>query len=225
MLKELHPLPAPAAMQQAPDGATSAVDCHNENCPSETKHGLSTRATADGMRNATFCLVLRGDTPTSRRLFDAIVAGCIPVIISDGKHFLPFEVSALDYRLFSVRISEDVCSSSCARCPWSTATRSCRRWTLCAPTSPMVTGASRLRRALDQAVRCSASWTSCAPLLPRLVGRCRQALRLVGLTAVRHHRRQTSEQRMHNDSNGRLVCRALMTQAFFAEGSTVRFTF
>ena len=31
---------------------------------------------------STFCLVLPGDSVTSRRLFDAIVAGCVPVIVT-----------------------------------------------------------------------------------------------------------------------------------------------
>jgi hypothetical protein len=39
--------------------------------------------------NSRFCLHLQGDTTTSRRLFDAIAAGCIPVIIADGVN-LPF---------------------------------------------------------------------------------------------------------------------------------------
>lgn len=30
-----------------------------------------------------FCMHVAGDTPTSRRLFDAMVAGCIPVVLSD----------------------------------------------------------------------------------------------------------------------------------------------
>lgn len=43
-----------------------------------------------------FCLNPAGDTPSSARLFDAIVSGCIPVIISDELE-LPFE-GILDYR-------------------------------------------------------------------------------------------------------------------------------
>ena len=43
-----------------------------------------------------FCLSPAGDTPSSARLFDAIVSGCIPVIISDELE-LPFE-GILDYR-------------------------------------------------------------------------------------------------------------------------------
>ncbi|PPR99009.1 hypothetical protein GOBAR_AA21649 [Gossypium barbadense] len=44
-----------------------------------------------------------GDTPSSARLFDAIVSGCIPVIISDELE-LPFE-GILDYRKMAVFIS------------------------------------------------------------------------------------------------------------------------
>lgn len=38
---------------------------------------------AEGMRRAIFCLAPRGDTGSSRRIYDAIVAGCIPVIVAD----------------------------------------------------------------------------------------------------------------------------------------------
>jgi hypothetical protein len=48
------------------------------------------------MRKSLFCLSPAGDTPSSARLFDAIVSGCIPVIISDELE-LPFE-GILDYR-------------------------------------------------------------------------------------------------------------------------------
>ncbi|XP_019422356.1 PREDICTED: probable arabinosyltransferase ARAD1 [Lupinus angustifolius] len=53
-------------------------------------------AAQSGMRNSLFCLNPAGDTPSSARLFDAIVSGCIPVIVSDELE-LPFE-GILDYR-------------------------------------------------------------------------------------------------------------------------------
>lgn len=65
---------------------------------------FSPQAYTDGMSNASFCLVPRGDTPTSRRLFDAIMAGCIPVIVSSGIA-LPFE-TILNYSTFSVQLDE-----------------------------------------------------------------------------------------------------------------------
>ncbi|KAJ8609963.1 hypothetical protein CTAYLR_008078 [Chrysophaeum taylorii] len=36
---------------------------------------------ASSMHRAEYCLVMCGDTPTSRRLFDAIVAGCVPLVV------------------------------------------------------------------------------------------------------------------------------------------------
>ncbi|KAK8593809.1 hypothetical protein V6N12_045882 [Hibiscus sabdariffa] len=56
-----------------------------------------------GMRTSTFCLSPAGDTPSSARLFDAIVSGCIPVIISDELE-LPFE-GILDYRKIAIFVS------------------------------------------------------------------------------------------------------------------------
>jgi len=41
---------------------------------------------AEQMAAHAFCVVPVGDTPTSRRLFDAMVAGCVPIIIADNLH-------------------------------------------------------------------------------------------------------------------------------------------
>lgn len=51
-----------------------------------------------GMASSKFCLNIAGDTPSSNRLFDAIVNHCVPVIISDEIE-LPFE-DVLDYSEF-----------------------------------------------------------------------------------------------------------------------------
>uniref|UniRef100_A0A1D1Y8A1 Putative glucuronosyltransferase Os01g0926600 n=2 Tax=Anthurium amnicola TaxID=1678845 RepID=A0A1D1Y8A1_9ARAE len=56
-----------------------------------------------GMRSSDFCLHPAGDTPTSCRLFDAILSLCIPVIVSDNIE-LPFE-GIIDYSEFSVFVS------------------------------------------------------------------------------------------------------------------------
>ncbi|KAK7264003.1 hypothetical protein RJT34_31604 [Clitoria ternatea] len=56
-----------------------------------------------GMRKSVFCLSPAGDTPSSARLFDAIVSGCIPVIVSDELE-LPFE-GILDYRKIALFVS------------------------------------------------------------------------------------------------------------------------
>lgn len=58
-----------------------------------------------GMRSSRFCLHPAGDTPSSCRLFDAIVSHCVPVIISD-KIELPYE-DDLNYREFSLFFSAE----------------------------------------------------------------------------------------------------------------------
>ncbi|CAI5467612.1 unnamed protein product [Closterium sp. Yama58-4] len=54
------------------------------------------------MRRAKYCLVPRGDTSSSCCLFDAILSGCIPVIISDALD-PPFE-DVIDYTAFALLI-------------------------------------------------------------------------------------------------------------------------
>jgi hypothetical protein len=61
-------------------------------------HGAS--KASQGMHASKFCLNIAGDTPSSNRLFDAIVSHCVPVIISDDIE-LPYE-DALDYSKFSI---------------------------------------------------------------------------------------------------------------------------
>ncbi|KAJ3681003.1 hypothetical protein LUZ60_015492 [Juncus effusus] len=53
-----------------------------------------------GMHASKFCLNIAGDTPSSNRLFDAVVSHCVPVIISDEIE-LPFE-DVLDWSEFCV---------------------------------------------------------------------------------------------------------------------------
>ncbi|KAL8250483.1 hypothetical protein R6Q59_034176 [Mikania micrantha] len=58
------------------------------------------RKASTGMAASKFCLNIAGDTPSSNRLFDAIVSHCVPVIISDEIE-LPYE-DVLDYSKFSI---------------------------------------------------------------------------------------------------------------------------
>ncbi|KAL9243238.1 hypothetical protein vseg_017150 [Gypsophila vaccaria] len=58
------------------------------------------RQASQGMGSSKFCLNIAGDTPSSNRLFDAIVSHCVPVIISDDIE-LPYE-DVLDYSKFSL---------------------------------------------------------------------------------------------------------------------------
>jgi len=54
------------------------------------------------MTDSQYCLVLDGDTPSSRRLFDAIVSGCIPILVGN-EYTMPFE-KLIPYASFSIRI-------------------------------------------------------------------------------------------------------------------------
>ena len=56
------------------------------------------------MIRSVFCLAPRGDTTSSRRVYEAIAAGCIPVIIAD-KLALPFQ-KRLRYEDFTLRVGE-----------------------------------------------------------------------------------------------------------------------
>jgi hypothetical protein len=56
----------------------------------------------DELMSSTFCLSLPGNAMWSPRLIDAILLGCIPIIMTDGVA-LPFH-PVLDWRAFSVRI-------------------------------------------------------------------------------------------------------------------------
>ncbi|WVZ21748.1 hypothetical protein V8G54_000292 [Vigna mungo] len=61
------------------------------------------KLSSKGMRSSKFCLHPAGDTPSSCRLFDAIVSHCVPVIVSDQIE-LPFE-DEIDYSQFSIFFS------------------------------------------------------------------------------------------------------------------------
>ncbi|KAK7368438.1 hypothetical protein VNO80_10464 [Phaseolus coccineus] len=61
------------------------------------------KLSSKGMRSSKFCLHPAGDTPSSCRLFDAIVSHCVPVIVSDQIE-LPFE-DEIEYSQFSIFFS------------------------------------------------------------------------------------------------------------------------
>ncbi|OVA13371.1 Exostosin-like [Macleaya cordata] len=65
-----------------------------------TVRGNGINRAGQGMADSKFCLNIAGDTPSSNRLFDAIVSHCVPVIISDEIE-LPFE-DVLDYSEFCI---------------------------------------------------------------------------------------------------------------------------
>lgn len=65
----------------------------------------SLKSATKGMRSSKFCLHLAGDTPSSNRLFDAIVSHCVPVIISKDIE-LPYE-DILDYSKFCIFVNHE----------------------------------------------------------------------------------------------------------------------
>lgn len=56
------------------------------------------------MQQSRFCIAARGDNPGSPKLGEAIVSGCIPLIVMDQR--LPFE-RQLNYSAFSIRVDVD----------------------------------------------------------------------------------------------------------------------
>lgn len=71
--------------------------------------GLSRKDWLSEIAQSKFCLVLRGDTPTSHSLYNAIKVGCIPVIISGTFPMVgqPFS-SQIPWSLLTVTLPEDV---------------------------------------------------------------------------------------------------------------------
>ncbi|CAM9549883.1 unnamed protein product [Laminaria digitata] len=57
---------------------------------------------ADNMARSRFCFCPRGDTISSRRIFDAVSAGCIPVITTEEVEALPFQRTGMNYSDFAV---------------------------------------------------------------------------------------------------------------------------
>ncbi|KAK4754008.1 hypothetical protein SAY87_002112 [Trapa incisa] len=75
-------------------------DVHYERSVASTEN---IKLSTEGMRLSRFCLDPAGDTPSSCRLFDAIVSHCVPVIVSDQIE-LPYE-DEIDYTQFSLFFS------------------------------------------------------------------------------------------------------------------------
>ena len=55
--------------------------------PSAGSEQLSYEEYAGKMRQSAYCIIPAGDTPASRRLFEALAAGCIPVYLGDYERF------------------------------------------------------------------------------------------------------------------------------------------
>ncbi|CAN0120809.1 unnamed protein product, partial [Ectocarpus fasciculatus] len=69
----------------------------------EENWGMNSKQYAEHMaRSSRFCFSPRGDTASSRRLFDSIAAGCTPIVTEDTVPMLPFSRTALNYSDFAV---------------------------------------------------------------------------------------------------------------------------
>jgi len=53
------------------------------------KGKLADPSTLEAYLNSKICLVPAGDTPTSRRLFDSMAAGCLPVLMAPAEDIMP----------------------------------------------------------------------------------------------------------------------------------------
>lgn len=99
----------PANPGAAPTCSTCSYSCKQcISLPAATAHlpldvgtieRLNLREYRSYLGNASFCLVLRGDNEATRKFTEAILAGCIPVLIADMPAW-PFD-RRLDYRRFS----------------------------------------------------------------------------------------------------------------------------
>lgn len=82
-------------------------DVFAKDAKSQVGNSINATAYVAGMRKSKFCLVPRGDTFTTKHLFNAIADVCVPVIVSDpwDGATLPFS-RYLEWESFSYRIPE-----------------------------------------------------------------------------------------------------------------------
>eukprot|EP00903_Cladosiphon_okamuranus_P010491 g9923.t1 len=64
--------------------------------------GMNSTVYAEHMARSRFCFCPRGDTATSRRIFDALAAGCIPIVTETEWRKLPYVGTGLNYSEFAI---------------------------------------------------------------------------------------------------------------------------
>ena len=102
-----------AQLQALPSSYLSAIELPGNPAPcrgavtTNCRAGRSTRDFRERMASTKFNLVLRGDSPSSRRLYDGLAAGALPVLVSDQiwSVGLPFQC-LVPWRRFAVSIAE-----------------------------------------------------------------------------------------------------------------------
>ena len=86
-------------------GKTSSQKCMS--CSINRGH-TDSKKWLRGWQDSKFCLVIRGDTPTSHSFYRAVKSSCIPVLISTGFEAVGFPFSSfVDLSSFVVEISEE----------------------------------------------------------------------------------------------------------------------
>ena len=90
---------------RAEHGATAAR-CNLNKCSAKAlaAHNFSATRHFDEMTRSTFCLVPVGDSPPSSRLYLAIAAGCVPVLLSD--EFRGFAPHVVPWASFTLRYAQ-----------------------------------------------------------------------------------------------------------------------
>ena len=73
MLNHLNPSSTPANLRTESHADTNAIDPWGNQVPEQVAE------TAKAMQAARICMAPEGDTPMSRRLIDALAAGCVPL--------------------------------------------------------------------------------------------------------------------------------------------------
>ena len=58
------------------------------------------------MTKSKYCVVPRGDSPSSKRLYESMLLGCVPVIISKGLE-IAFETTQVDWKKCTIQIPEN----------------------------------------------------------------------------------------------------------------------
>ena len=66
--------------------------------------GRKSKKYVQEMDDAKFCIIPRGNTPWTRRFFDAAMRGCVPAVLSDPVSF-PYE-RLLDYSTMTLKLPE-----------------------------------------------------------------------------------------------------------------------
>jgi hypothetical protein len=92
-----HVIAALKAAPSLPDALPTSVACACAICPAAAGHDALLRDLA----HARFCLIIPGDTASSRRLSEVMAAGCVPVFVGPPWHALPLS-PFIDYFSFAL---------------------------------------------------------------------------------------------------------------------------